>query len=211
MAAAVSHPIFARLYARLTRMEGREEREQRALLLAGAAGRVVEVGAGSGANFPHYGAEVSEVVAVEPEAFLRREAERAARQAPVPVRVLDGTAEALPLADGEADVVVCSLVLCSVPDPAAALREAARVLRPGGELRFLEHVAASGGAHARVQRALDATLWPRLFGNCHTHRSTAAAIARAGFGVEEEVPLRIMPSPCAWPVSTQVRGVARKD
>jgi ubiquinone/menaquinone biosynthesis C-methylase UbiE len=99
--------------------------------------------------------------------------------------VVDGTADALPLGDGEADAVVTSLVLCSVPDQASALAEARRVLKPGGELRFYEPVVSHRAAKAAVQRAFTATLWKRMAGGCHLDRDTGRAIADAGFEVAE--------------------------
>ena len=118
--------------------------ETRRRLVAGLAGRVVEVGAGNGRMFAHYPGSVAEVVAVEPDDTLRALAERAAAHAPVPVRVVDGDADHLPLPDAAADAVVTSLVLCSVPDQASALAEILRVLRRGGELRFCGTFAPAG-------------------------------------------------------------------
>ena len=109
-------------------------------MLAGLRGRVVEIGAGNGMNFAHYPATVDEVVAVEPEAYLRAKAEQAADRAAVRVSVRDGVADALPIPAAGFDAVVASLVLCSVADPGAAVAEMRRVLKPGGELRFMEHV-----------------------------------------------------------------------
>ncbi|CAM5412379.1 class I SAM-dependent methyltransferase [Streptomyces narbonensis] len=152
-------------------------------LLSGLTGRVVEIGAGNGLNFAHYPAGVTEVVAVEPEPRLRRLAEEAARRAPVPVSVLPGTAEALPAEDGDFDAAVASLVLCTVRSVPRALAEARRVVRPGGELRFFEHVAAGTPGLARVQRGLDRTVWPLLFGGCHTSRDAIGAIGAAGFAL----------------------------
>jgi SAM-dependent methyltransferase len=118
----IKHPLFARGYAWLAKKEdaagGADNRRE---LLAGLSGRVVEVGSGIGSNFEHYPATVSEVVAIEPEPYLRAKSEEAAAQAPVPVRVLDGTADELPLEDASVDVGVASLVLCTVPDQARAL------------------------------------------------------------------------------------------
>lgn len=159
--------------------------EHRRRLLAGLAGRVMEVGAGDGAGFAHYPAEVTGVVAVEPEPYLRTRAVVRAGEAAVPVDVVDGVAEDLPVGAGSVDAAVVSLVLCSVADQRAALGEVFRVVRPGGELRFYEHVAAPAGSRlARVQRVADATLWPRLMGGCHLGRDTAAAIAAAGFVID---------------------------
>jgi ubiquinone/menaquinone biosynthesis C-methylase UbiE len=106
--------------------------DHRRKLLAGLAGRVLEVGAGNGLNFAHYPPAVTEVLAVEPEPYLSGLAQAAAAQAPVPVRVVDGTADALPTPDASMDGAVASLVLCSVPNQARALAELDRVLRPGG-------------------------------------------------------------------------------
>lgn len=106
----------------------------------GCTGTIVEVGAGHGLNFPHYPPTVDEVVAIGPEATLRAAAEKAAASASVPIRAVAGVAEELRADDASPDAVVASLVLCSVPDQARAFAEAQRVLRPGGELRFYEHV-----------------------------------------------------------------------
>jgi SAM-dependent methyltransferase len=141
-APSVRHPIFARVYAFIgARAEDAGQGEHRDELLAGLTGRVVEVGAGDGLNFEHYPETVDEVIAIEPEPYLRERAERTAANARVPVTVLDGVAETLPLADASVDAGVLALVLCSVPSQAAALAELRRVLRPGGELRFYEHCA----------------------------------------------------------------------
>jgi ubiquinone/menaquinone biosynthesis C-methylase UbiE len=180
----MSHPVFARLYARVRpKLDEQGVAEHRRRLLSELAGRVLEVGAGDGGNFAHYPPEVTDVVAVEPERYLRAKAERYATTAPVRVQVVSGTADRLPLDDSSVDAVVASLVLCSVPDQATALAEAFRVLRPGGELRFYEHVAASPGRMNGVQKLLDATIYPPLTGGCHLHRDTAAAITAAGFTI----------------------------
>ncbi|RFU20475.1 class I SAM-dependent methyltransferase [Geodermatophilus marinus] len=177
-------------------------------LLAGLSGRVLEVGAGSGADFPHYPATVTEVVAVEPEPHLRELARRAAASAPVPVTVVAGTAEHLPAADGSFDAAVCALVLCSVPDQGAALAELHRVLRPGGRLAFWEHVRAGTPGRARVQDVLDRTVWPRLAGGCHTGRDTAAAVAAAGFRLAPVERFRWPDTRLPAPTSPHVLGSA---
>jgi ubiquinone/menaquinone biosynthesis C-methylase UbiE len=178
----VKHPLFARGYAWLAKREDKAgNADNRRELLAGLKGTVVEVGAGIGSNFQHYPETVAEVVAVEPEPYLREKATQAATTAPVPVRVVDGMADALPLEDGSADAGVASLVLCSVPDQATALAELHRVIRPGGELRFYEHVVSNRRSSRRAQRLLDATLYPHVAGGCHLTRDTRAAIEAAGF------------------------------
>ncbi|MFI6295105.1 class I SAM-dependent methyltransferase [Nonomuraea sp. NPDC050790] len=180
----VKHPIFARLYIRLSHaMERGGMRENRRALLAPLRGRVLEIGAGNGMNFRHYPREVTHVLAVEPEPRLRAAARQAAARAPVPVEVVAGLAERLPAADGEFDGVVSCLVLCSVHDQAAALREVRRVLAPGGQFRFLEHVRADTAGIQRAQRVIDATVGPRLLGGCHCGRDTVAAVERAGLRV----------------------------
>ncbi|MEV5430815.1 class I SAM-dependent methyltransferase [Streptomyces sp. NPDC052701] len=179
----VRHPLFARCYARLsvtaeTRMGMAGVREE---LLAGLSGRVIEIGSGNGLNFAHYPGTVSEVVAVEPEPRLRRLAMEAALRAQVPVDVAPGTAEALPVGSEAFDAAVVSLVLCSVRDVPRALGELRRVLRPGGEVRFLEHGRGGGPVMVFAQRALDRTLWPPLSGGCHLSRDPVAALRDAGF------------------------------
>jgi ubiquinone/menaquinone biosynthesis C-methylase UbiE len=208
---SVHHPLFARFYTHvLARNEPEELRAFRDELLDGVSGRVVEVGAGSGANFPHYPASVTEVVAVEPEAYLREQAREAAKQSAVPVTVLDGVADALPLDDASCDAAVACLVLCSVPDQASALAELRRVLKPGGELRYLEHVRGETLRMKRAQRFVDRTFWPHLFGGCHTARATVAAIEAAGFTRERHRDLRPESLPAFLPVSPQAIGVARR-
>jgi SAM-dependent methyltransferase len=205
----VRHPIFARLYARLSvGMESAGVADDRRSLLAGVSGRVVEVGAGNGLNFAHYPTTVTEVVAIEPEPYLRARAATAAADAPVPVRVEDAVADALPVPDDSVDVAVCSLVLCSVPDQARALAEIRRVLRPGGELRFFEHVRAPGGAFAAVQRGVD-VIWPHLAGGCHTSRDTVGAIEAAGFAVERLDRFRFPDSRVPNPAAPHALGLAR--
>jgi len=207
---AVHHPIFARFYAKAAPgMERKGAGEHRDELLAGLAGRVVEVGAGNGLNFAHYPTGVTEVVAVEPEPHLRRLAEEAARTSPVPVRVVDGLAQSLPLADGALDAAVASLVLCSVPDQSDALAEIRRVLRPGGELRFYEHVRASTPKLARAQRIAD-VVWPWFGGGCHTSRETTAAVERAGFEILELRRFTFRPCAAAALVAPHVVGRARR-
>ncbi|MDQ3091750.1 MAG: methyltransferase domain-containing protein [Actinomycetota bacterium] len=206
----VRNPVFARVYDRVSgRAEDAGQREHRRELLEGLGGRVVEVGAGNGLNFVHYPTAVEEVVAVEPEPFLRERASAAAASAPVSVRVLDGTADRLPLEDASVDGAVVSLVLCSVPDQAAALGELRRVLRPDGELRFYEHVRSEHAGFACFQQVAD-LLWPRVAGGCHTARDSGRAIEAAGFRIERCRRLTFRPCSVIAPIAPHVLGRARR-
>jgi len=207
----VSNPLFARLYALMARKEPPHVHDRRRQLLSGLSGRVLELGAGSGANFPHYPASVTEVLAVEPEPYLREKARNAAPAAPVPVTLLAAIADRLPAEDESCDAAVACLVLCSVPDQPTALAELRRVVRPGGELRFYEHVLSRKPSVARSQRLVDRLIWPRAFGNCHTARDTGAAIAGAGWAIESEQRLWEPPCPVAVPVGDHLLGVARRS
>jgi ubiquinone/menaquinone biosynthesis C-methylase UbiE len=208
----VHHPLFARFYARLSVAAevkagvGAHRKE----LLAGLSGRVIEVGAGNGLNFAHYPPQVAEVVAIEPERTLRHLALQAAVRADVPVDVAPGVAEALPVKSEAFDAAVASLVLCSVRDLPRALHEIHRVLRPGGELRFYEHGRAEGRAMAATQAALDRTVWPLLFGGCHTGRDTLAALRETGFELITYRRLRVPAQGPPMPTSTHVLGIARR-
>lgn len=209
----VHHPWFARFYARTSVLVDTHGSvgANRDELLAGLSGRVVEIGAGNGLNFARYPRTVSEVVAVEPEPHMRRLAAEAAQAASVPVDVVSGTAEELPLESGVFDAAVCSLMLCSLEQEEQALAELLRVLRPGGRLRFYEHSRAEGRAGMeRVQRALDASVWPRLFGGCHTARDPVGRIGEAGFEDLAFRRLLVRVGGLALPHSFHVLGSARR-
>jgi len=204
----VANPLFARVFHRYCgRDRGKGERELRRELLVGITGRVVEVGAGNGINFEHYPAGVGELIAVEPEPYLRSQAGRAAADAPVPVRVVSGVAASLGLPDDSVDAVVVCGVLCSVPDQREALGEFRRVLRDGGELRFYEHVRSRRPAFARWQRAIDSP-WGAMMGGCHTDRDTLGAIVDAGFGIERCRGFGFPPKARIYPVAPRILGVA---
>jgi ubiquinone/menaquinone biosynthesis C-methylase UbiE len=183
----IARPRFARMYLRnASNAEERGATDHRRRLLEGLNGAVVEVGAGHGLNFPHYPPEVTEVTAVEPEPTLRSAAEKAAERASIPVWVVGGVADDLPLDDGSTDAAVASLVLCSVPDQRHALAEIRRVLRPGGQLRFYEHVIPRSQPKRLLLQALDRSgIWPAISGGCHPARDTTEAIMEAGFEIEE--------------------------
>ncbi|MDJ0344094.1 class I SAM-dependent methyltransferase [Streptomyces sp. H10-C2] len=208
----VHHPHFARWYARLAPLA--DERlglaRYRAELVAGLSGRVIEIGAGSGLNFRHFPGTVSEVVAIEPERHLRMRAADEALRAEVPVDVAPGVAEALPVKSEAFDGAVACLVLCSVRDQRRALAELFRVLRPGGQLRLLEHCRAEGRGLVAVQWMADHTAWPLLAGGCHTGRDTLAAVRAAGFEIVEQRPLRIPPGRFPVPSAPHVLATARR-
>ena len=174
--------LFAAMYDRMSR--GSEEAgvaAMRAGLLADAGGSVLEIGGGTGANLQFYDEKVESLVLTEPEqAMLRRLEGRAQEQAPN-AQVVQAPAEDLPFEDDSFDVVVSTLVLCGVDDQSRALREAQRVLRPGGRLLFLEHVRSEDPGVARLQDRLS-PLNHLLFG-CDCNRKTLAAIETAGFTV----------------------------
>lgn len=204
----VDHRFFARIWPAIAAHETEQMRDMRRENLAGLSGRVFEVGAGIGTNFPLYPDSVTQVVAVEPEQRLAVLAREAAAAAHVPIAVTDRTVESFASAE-PFDAVVCSLVLCSVHDPGSVLRQLFSWLRSGGELRYLEHVA-TGGIRGRFQQLVDATIWPRLCGNCHTHRDTEQSIRAAGFEIDEARTERAMPVWMPLPVSEFLLGRARR-
>src|SRR5436190_20006203 len=208
MATDVHHPVFARFMSGLARLEERAGGDKAwRELLDGVGGRVVDVGPGNGVAFVHYPSTVTEVLAVEPEEYMREQATEAAASAPVPVRVVDGLADSIPAENASFDAAVTGRVLCSVPDQAAALAEIRRVLRPGGELRFFEHVVAKKTPLAGVQRAADRIFWTRAMGGCHTSRDTVRAIEQAGFAIER---CRRFSQPPAMFAAPFVIGTARR-
>jgi ubiquinone/menaquinone biosynthesis C-methylase UbiE len=154
--------------------ERRVMRALRAGLLAGAGGRTVEIGAGTGLNVAHYPETVSELVLTEPDAEMAR---RLRRRAGAKAVVVEAEAAALPFADASADTVVSTLVLCTVPDPEAVVAELRRVLRPGGSLLFVEHVAANTPRAVRAQRRW-ARPWAAVAGGCRCDRDTLATLER---------------------------------
>jgi ubiquinone/menaquinone biosynthesis C-methylase UbiE len=179
-------------------------------LLAEAAGDVLEIGAGTGANLPFYPSTVSRLVLTEPDAdMLAKLAPRMTLCAAPRIETRAAAADALPFDDATFDVVVSTLVLCSVPDVARTLAEVRRVLRPGGRLLFLEHVAADDRPDRLVwQRRLE-PLWMRVSGNCHLTRRTGESIRAAGFRVQKETRESVRK---ALPiVRPSVRGIASRD
>ena len=162
--------------------------------LGDARGRVVEIGAGTGLNVAHYPDEIAELVLTEPDAAMRRRLARRLQRHGRVARIVDAPAERLPLADASVDTVVSTLVLCTVNDPERTLREIARVLRPDGQLLFIEHVRASSRFLAACQDNL-LRPWRRFAGGCHCNRPTVELMRACGFTVAaDDVVWRGMPA-----------------
>jgi ubiquinone/menaquinone biosynthesis C-methylase UbiE len=157
-------------------------RRRRRRLLCGARGRVVEIGAGTGLNIAHYPDGIAELVLAEPEQAMRRRLARRLRRHARVARIVDAPAEHLPLADGSVDTVVSTLVLCTVDEPERALREIARVLRPDGQLLFIEHVRAGSRFLAACQDTL-LHPWRRFAGGCVCNRPTMELMVACGFTI----------------------------
>jgi ubiquinone/menaquinone biosynthesis C-methylase UbiE len=203
------HPRFAQMYVKISdRAERLGATDHRRRLLEDLSGRIIEIGSGHGLNFRLYPPAVTEVVAVEPDDTLREIASSAAERGTVPITVVTGHAEALPAADGTFDGAVASLVLCTVPRLPAALAEIARVLRPGAELRFYEHVRSDNAAYGVLQDIMT-PIWSRAGGGCHPNRDTPRAIEAAGFVMDDlrRFPFRGL---AMQPASAHVIGQAHK-
>lgn len=157
-------------------------RRMRSTLLAGARGRVVEIGCGTGLNIAHYPDDIVELVLTEPEPGMRRKLARRLKRHGRVAQIVDAPAEQLPLADGSVDTVVSTLALCTVGDPERALREIARVLHPDGQLLFIEHVRASSPSLAARQDKL-LQPWRRFAGGCCCNRKTVELMRTCGFAI----------------------------
>lgn len=178
-----NRPFFARWYGLLSRRaEAGELGARRRGLVAGARGRVLDVGAGPGDTFKHFSAAVSAHVALEPDAAMLTRARRRREEGPAPAQLVRAVAERLPFRDEAFDTVVAALVLCSVEDPHRAVAEIRRVLRPGGRLLLLEHVRADDPVLARWQDRVQ-PLWSWCNGGCRPNRATLDVLRQAGFGV----------------------------
>lgn len=177
-----TYPLFARLYDPVMRPAERTIlTEHRRYLTSGISGAVLDLGAGTGAMFPYFTAVTPDAAAVtlfaiEPDPHMRRRAVERARDLGLEITIEDAGAEALPFADGSFDVVIASLVFCTIPDVDAALSEVARVLKPGGEFRFLEHVRGDGTVG--VVHDVLAPAWQTLAGGCHLNRETVEVFRR---------------------------------
>ncbi len=203
------NPVRSRLNARLLRWIDEAAHQffgaRKAALFADLPSEVVEIGPGSGPNFRYY-RPGTRVIAVEPNRHLHGMLAASARRASVEVSTIDGTAERIPLRDGGASAVVCTLVLCTVPDQHAAIMEIRRVLRPGGKLIFLEHVAAPDGTIARWTQNLLRRPWHWMFEGCDLTRDTESALRSAGF-VSVSVDRYVARTPLTM-VNCQISGTA---
>jgi SAM-dependent methyltransferase len=153
-------------------------------LLRGARGRTVEIGAGTGLNLPYYPTEVNELILVEPDGAMRPRLEKRSRRSGRAVRVVDGRGEELPFDDGSVDTVVSTFVLCTVDAPDVTLREIARVLRPDGQLLFIEHVRSESATLAAWQDRL-AGAWRRFARGCRCNRAIAELIPACGLALDQ--------------------------
>jgi len=203
-----SSPLFAAIYDPATVFFERTFlRPHREFLVADLDGTVLDLGAGTGAMFPYFEgvATATEFHATEPDPHMRRQAAEKAKTLATPIRIESSPAEALPYDDATFDVVIASMVFCTIPDIESAMSEIARVLKPGGELRFFEHVVDDRW-RARVQSALE-PLWKRLAGGCHLTRQTGSQlVADRSFDVVEIERLNLG----VTPIRPFVRGRLRK-
>jgi ubiquinone/menaquinone biosynthesis C-methylase UbiE len=197
------HRLFAALYDVFARLSDRQLRPLRRFAAGGARGRVLEIGCGTGSNFAYYDwDQVESVDAVEPDPFmLKRAGGKAARTRPDKIRLQEAPAEALPFPDSSFDTVVATLVLCTVGDPFESIKEARRVLKPGGELRLVEHVRGQGRTAGFQDFVQPVYGW--LAAGCVLGRPTELTLAAAGFELE------VTGRPHFGPAMPGVMGVAQ--
>lgn len=203
--------LMAAIYDRfLAPSEAHGVAQWRGELLAEASGHVLEVGAGTGLNLAHYPTHIEALTLNEPDPDMQRKLKTKLKQQPPPfeVSINDASIEALPMPDESVDTIVCTLVLCSVPDPERALKELYRVLKPQGKLLYLEHIAAQDDpSRLRMQRLIEPG-WKLVAGNCHLTRHTEDTLRRSGFTIEactHESMRKAMPF-----LRPTIRGVAIK-
>lgn len=165
-------------------MRNKEARRYRERVIPQATGRVLEVGVGSGLNFPFYGAAVDHLFALEPSPELRKMAGRRTKGARFAVEFLDRSAEIIPLERASVDTVVTTWTLCTIPDAIGALQEMKRVLKPGGLLLFVEHGLAPEASVQAWQHRLN-PLWNRIGGGCNLDRKIDELIVHSGFRLAE--------------------------
>jgi len=203
------HKWFAAIYDRMLALEERRflgaVREE---MLADLSGEVLEIGAGTGFNFPHY-TSGAHVIAIEPDPFMLKRAQERAAGAAAHIELREAAAEDLPFPDASFDFVIDTLVMCTVHDPKKALSEIRRVLKPGGEYRFYEHVRYQNPVAGFTQDVVTPA-WRWLGAGCHPNRDTATSISDAGFEIvqlERTKPFPPIP-PMVWS-RPRIRGVAR--
>ncbi len=204
------HKWFAALYDRqMASAEKRWLRGMREEMVGTAKGRILEIGAGTGANFPYY-RDDAQVIATEPDPYMLKRAEQKARELGKAIELREAPAEELPFDDDSFDVVITTLVMCSVNDQQKALSEIKRVLKPGGEYRFYEHVRYENAFGAFWQDVVT-PMWGWFGAGCHPNRDTGRSIREAGFGnVESSVKNTFPPIPPFICVRPQLRGVATR-
>lgn len=165
-------------------MRSRELRPYRERVISHAMGRVLEVGLGSGLNLPFYGSRVQEILGLEPSARLAAMAQRAVGQSKAPVTFVASSAETIPIENETIDTIVTTWTLCSIPDAARALAEMRRVLKPTGQLLFVEHGLAPEDTVRKWQHRLT-PIWKKIGGGCHLDRPIGKLIEDAGFRMRE--------------------------
>jgi ubiquinone/menaquinone biosynthesis C-methylase UbiE len=185
------HKWFAAFWNRATRLEPKSLKRLRRKTVEGLSGRVLEIGCGTGANFEFYPDAVT-LVATDPDPYMLEHARHHIAELGRPIEVQEAGAEALPFRDKSFDAVISTLVLCSVPEQDAALAEIHRVLKPGGEFHFIEHVRYGNRLGAWFQDRIE-PLWVRVGGGCHPNRDTHAALVRAGFAIKANRSLMLAP------------------
>ncbi len=200
------HRRFARNYDRLVAaFEEQIGPKYRGVLLADLQGAVLEIGVGTGANFPYYRpANITRLVGIEPDFYMREQAEAKKTALGLDIELLEASAEQLPFPDNDFDAIVTTLVLCTVPNPALALTEMRRVLKPGGKLYFLEHVGSHNLVGCTFQTILN-PLWGLMAGGCSLTRNTPRLIEQNGFQFERIEWLKVVP---LNPINPQIWGVA---
>lgn len=208
MATRSGHRGFAAVWDWMSRHEPRSEKELRARTAGGCRGLTLEFGFGVGANWSFLPPQV-DYVGIEPDAYMRSRAAHHERPKTSSFDLRDGDAQALEIPDASVDTVLATFVFCTIPDAAAALREARRVLRPDGQLRFCEHVRPAGRVSGRAADVL-APPWSRLAGGCHPNRRTLAVIEAAGFELTELERTRIGPLPAILGVARPAPGAPRE-
>jgi len=205
------HPLIGKfnswLFAKFEDVFHEETGPMKAERMKDLEGNVVEIGPGNGINFRYYPAGVK-VIAVEPNPFMHERLKEHVEASPADITLKVDLLENLRLESGSIDAVVCTLVLCTVPDPQAVMEEVMRILKPGGKYVFIEHVAApEGTAKRRLQNAVFRP-WKYFFEGCHTNRHTAELLQSVGFSEIqlESFDSKAMPAP----VSPNIVGVAIK-